>query len=78
MTESTENPRWLTVANAARELEISSLSLYRAIREGEFPAMRVGRRIFVPAGALEGLAAEALKRGVLIDAKDWRELLALG
>lgn len=38
----------LTVGEAAEALGISKAHLYRRIRNNEFPAVRIGRRIVVP------------------------------
>jgi excisionase family DNA binding protein len=54
----------MTVPEAAEAVGISPLSLYRFIREGRFPAVRVGRRVLVPLAALERwLEEEAGKAG---------------
>jgi excisionase family DNA binding protein len=42
----------MTVPEAADAVGINALSLYRFIREGRFPAVRVGRRVLVPVAAL--------------------------
>ena len=63
--------RWLSVAELARELGMSQMTLYRAIAAGEFPAVRIGRRLVVPARVLEDMAAEALATGSTVDTADW-------
>ena len=63
--------RWLSVAELARELGISQMTLYRAIAGGEFPAVRIGRRLVVPARVLEDMAAAALTTATTVDAADW-------
>lgn len=45
----------LTVEEAATLLGISRASAYEAVRQGEIPAIRIGRRILVPKAALERL-----------------------
>lgn len=51
---STQAPkRALTVAVVARRLNLSERTLYRAIRRGEIPHIRVGRSIRIPESALE-------------------------
>jgi len=69
---------WLTVEETAAELGLSAMTLYRAIAANSFPAVRVGRRICVPAGAIEELAEAALRRGAVINTADWREVLMTG
>jgi excisionase family DNA binding protein len=43
----------LTVEEAATSLGISRASAYEAVRRGDIPAVRIGRRILVPRAALE-------------------------
>src|SRR6266516_368658 len=45
----------LTVIEAARLLGISRNSAYEAVRQGEIPSVRIGRRIIVPLHALDQL-----------------------
>jgi excisionase family DNA binding protein len=56
-----------TVAEAARLLRVDPATVYRAIRADEFPAVRIRSRYFVPAQALEQLAAEAAGSGGRVD-----------
>lgn len=52
----TEDGRRLTISvdEAAKRLGVARNSLYAAIRRGEFrPVIRIGKRILVPAVALE-------------------------
>ena len=43
----------LTVIEAAKLLGVSRNSLYEAVRRGEVPHLRIGRRILVPRSRLE-------------------------
>jgi excisionase family DNA binding protein len=45
-------PATITVEQAATLLHIGRGSAYGGVRRGEIPAVRVGRRILVPVGAL--------------------------
>lgn len=45
----------LTVDEAARMLGIGRGSAYEAVRRGDIPSIRVGRRLVVPRVALERL-----------------------
>lgn len=60
-------PAFYTVSEAARILRVDPATLYRAIREDAFPAVRVRSRYVVPAVALERLAAEAAETGGRVD-----------
>jgi len=56
-------PDILTVAEAGRCLRLGRNSAYEAIRRGEIPSVRMGRRILVPRVALERLLATAGPQG---------------
>lgn len=60
-------PAFYTVTEAARILRVGASTLYRAIREGAFPAVRLRSRYVVPAIALDKLLAEAADTGGLVD-----------
>lgn len=53
---------------------ISAMTVYRLIEAGEFPAVRIGRRLFVPARLLDDLANAAVARGGIVTATDWQEV----
>ena len=59
------------MAELARELGMSQMTLYRVIAAGEFPAVRIGRRLVVPARVLEDMADAALATGSTVDSADW-------
>jgi excisionase family DNA binding protein len=43
MTESFAKARFLTVQEVAQLMRVSSMTIYRLIKSGELPAVRVGR-----------------------------------
>jgi len=45
----------LTVEEAGRRLGLSRPSAYQAVKRGEIPIIRIGRRILVPVAALDKL-----------------------
>lgn len=45
----------LTVEQAAEAIGISRYLAYEAVRSGELPSIRIGRRILVPRPALEAM-----------------------
>ena len=51
--------RTMTVEEAARALGINRNSAYEAARNGELPAIRIGRRLLVPKDAFERMLADA-------------------
>lgn len=54
----------VTVEEAAQILGIGRNSAYEAVRRGELPAIRIGRRFVIPKAALERLLAAAALRDV--------------
>jgi excisionase family DNA binding protein len=63
--------RFLSVGAVARDLCMSEATLYRAIRSGEFPAVRVRNRYVIPVKILDALEHAALTSGGTVDAADW-------
>jgi excisionase family DNA binding protein len=43
MTQSLSRARFLTVNEVAELLRVSSMTIYRLIKDGELPAVRVGK-----------------------------------
>lgn len=62
--------RFYKVAEAAALLDLSEPTLYRAIRAGEFPAIRVRGRLVIPARAIDDMETSALANG-LVDARTY-------
>ena len=56
-----------TVAEAARLLRVDAATIYRALREDAFPAIRIRSRYVIPAAAVEQLAAQAMESGSCVD-----------
>jgi excisionase family DNA binding protein len=50
----------LSVEEAAEALGIGRTLAYEAVRRGEIPTVRIGRRLLVPRAALDHLLAAAL------------------
>lgn len=48
----------LTAAEVAEDLRVSTMTVYRLIRRGELPAVRVGRNYRVRAADLEAYLAD--------------------
>lgn len=66
-----EPRRFYSVAEAARLFGMSEMTLYRAIHDGQFPAVRIRGRLIVPAKAIEAITAAAMEENRLVDAADW-------
>ena len=63
-------PRFLKVEEAAELLRLCDMTVYRAIRAGQFPAVKIRGRYVVPASAIDAMEAAALTDG-LVDATDY-------
>lgn len=59
--------KFYTVPEAARVLRVDPSTLYRAIREDAFPAVRIRARYIVPTKVIDDLAAEAAASGQCVD-----------
>jgi excisionase family DNA binding protein len=64
---NTDPPAFYTVREAAQILRVDPATLYRAIRDDAFPAVRVRTRYVVPAAALHQLTREAAESGGCVD-----------
>lgn len=60
-------PAFYTVPEAARILRVNRATVYRAIQENAFPAVRVRTRYVVPAQAVDELARRASESGEVVD-----------
>lgn len=58
----TDEPLALSIKKAARLLGLSQASVYRAVRTGQIPSVRLGTRIVIPRAALDRMLADAEKR----------------
>ncbi|MCA1185898.1 helix-turn-helix domain-containing protein [Saccharopolyspora sp. 6T] len=65
--ENAGRPTFYTVREAARIMRCNPSTLYRAIREDSFPAVRVRTRYVVPSAAVDRLAAKASESGGRVD-----------
>ncbi len=64
---TTSERAFYTVAETAELLRVNAMTIYRAIREDAFPAIRVRSRYVVPAAAVDQLAAQAAETGSCVD-----------
>ena len=66
-TAGSSSPTFYTVPEAARVLRVDPATVYRAIRENGFPAVKLRARYVVPARAVEELAQQAAESGGVVD-----------
>jgi excisionase family DNA binding protein len=64
-------PCFYSVPEAARMIGTAPVTLYRAIRDGEFPAMRIRGRLIIPARAIDAMIDAAVAEQTVVDAGAW-------
>lgn len=64
-------PRFYSVAEVAEIFGMSTMTVYRAIAAGEFPAVRVRGRLIVPAKAVDAMADAAVADRTVVEAGEW-------
>jgi excisionase family DNA binding protein len=70
---SSPSPRFYSVAEVADILGMSTMTVYRAIAAGEFPAVRIRGRLIVPARAVESMIDAAVSDRAVVDAAEWAQ-----
>jgi len=66
-----QTPRFYSVTQVAQIFGMAPVTVYRAIRAGQFPAVRIRGRLIVPAEAVETMANVAAVEHTVGDAADW-------
>jgi len=64
-------PTFYNVAEAAELLRLDSSTLYRHLRGGRFPGVKIGGRYVVPRVVLEQVISDVLAFGRCLDVADW-------
>ncbi|RIQ29140.1 helix-turn-helix domain-containing protein [Jiangella rhizosphaerae] len=68
-----EARHFYTVAEAARLLRVSTMTVYRAIANDAFPAIKItSRRYSVPAKAIDAMIDAAVTGHCVVDAGDFQ------
>jgi excisionase family DNA binding protein len=67
MKDFDKRPTFYTVREAAEIMRCNASTLYRAIREGAFPAVRIRNRYVVPVKAIDALVEQATQSGGCVD-----------
>lgn len=65
-----QEPTFHTVHEAARILRVDAATIYRSIRAGSFPAIRIRSRYVIPAAALREVASKAVSSSTCVDLTD--------
>lgn len=64
-------PTFYNVAEAAELLRLDSSTLYRHLRGGRFPGVKIGGRYIVPRLVVERLIEDVAAAGVCLDIAQW-------
>lgn len=64
-------PAFLTVEEVADVLRVDAVTIYRAIRAGEFPAVKIRKRYVIPRRAIDLLIEDVVTTGSCVDTADW-------
>ena len=64
-------PTFFTVEEVAELLRVDPVTIYRAIRAGEFPAVKVRKRYVVPHRAIDLLVEDVVSTGGCVDTAEW-------
>lgn len=68
---SEHRPAFYNVSEAAEIMRIDESTLYRHLRNGRFPGVKIGGRYVVPHVALERLIERVLADGRCLDIAEW-------
>lgn len=67
------SPAFYSVVETAEMLLIDESTLYRHLRNGTFPAVKIGKRYVVPRAVVERLISDVLATGRCLDIAEWTE-----
>lgn len=76
MSETTgarEKPSFYTASETAEILRLDESTLYRHLRSGTFPGIKIGGRYVVPGAVIDRLVADVLLTGRCVDVISWTE-----
>jgi len=64
-------PAFYTAAETAEILRLDESTLYRHLRSGSFPGLKIGGRYVVPGAVIDRLVDDVLVTGRCVDLGDW-------
>jgi len=70
---SVSRPSFYTAAETAQILRLDESTLYRHLRNGSFPGLKIGGRYVVPGAVLDRLIEDVLVTGRCVDLGGWTE-----
>ena len=66
-------PSFFTATEVARLFRLDESTLYRHLRAGNFPGLKIGGRYVVPRAVVDRLVADILHTGRCVDLGSWTE-----
>ena len=66
-------PSFYTAAETAEILRLDESTLYRHLRNGTFPGLKIGGRYVVPGAVIERLVDDVLATGRCVDLGSWTQ-----
>jgi excisionase family DNA binding protein len=66
-------PSFYTASETAEILRLDESTLYRHLRSGTFPGIKIGGRYVVPGAVIDRLVADVLLTGRCVDLVGWTE-----
>jgi excisionase family DNA binding protein len=67
----TPSSTFLTVEEVASAMRVDPVTIYRAIRADEFPAVKIRKRYVVPRRAIDMLVEDVMASGSCVDIAEW-------
>ena len=71
--QAARRPSFYTAAETAEILRLDESTLYRHLRNGTFPGLKIGGRYVVPGAVIERLVDDVLATGRCVDLGDWTQ-----
>ena len=71
--ESPATPAFYTAPETAVIFRIDDSTIYRHLRNGTFPGIKIGGRYIVPGAVIDRLVADVLATGRCIDLDGWTQ-----
>lgn len=68
-----ERPAFYTASETAAMLRLDGSTLYRHLRGGAFPGVKIGGRYVVPAAVIDRLVADVVATGRCVDLARWTD-----
>src|SRR3954447_4681775 len=66
-------PSFYTAAETAKLLRLDESTLYRHLRNGTFPGLKIGGRYVVPGAVIDRLVDDVLVTGRCVDLDGWTQ-----